>query len=149
MHVIRKASHTDLDQVKACAVAAYTRYIERIGKKPAPMVADFAAAIEVETLHVIEAGAQICGFVVFYACDEYIHLENVAVDPRFQGLGLGRQLIDYVEQQARRGGFGSIELYTNAKMTENLELYPRLGYEQFDRRVEDGFDRVYFSKTLD
>ena len=144
MHVIRKAIHIDLDQV-----AAYTRYIERIGKKPAPMVADFAAAIEVETLHVIEAGAQICGFVVFYACDEYIHLENVAVDPRFQGLGLGRQLIDYVEQQARRGGFGSIELYTNAKMTENLELYPRLGYEQFDRRVEDGFDRVYFSKTLD
>jgi hypothetical protein len=33
-------------------------------------------------------------------------------------------------------------------MTENLGLYPRLGYQQFDRRVEDGFDRVYFEKTL-
>jgi ribosomal protein S18 acetylase RimI-like enzyme len=149
MHVIRKATDADLDQVKACAVAAYTRYIERIGKKPAPMVADFAAAIESETLYVIEAGAQICGFVVFYACQDYLHLENVAVDPYFQGLGLGRQLIDFVEQQARDGGYGSVELYTNAKMTENLGLYPRLGYEQFDRRVENGFDRVYFSKTLD
>jgi ribosomal protein S18 acetylase RimI-like enzyme len=149
MPVIRKASPADLDQIKACAVAAYTRYIERIGKKPAPMVADFAAAIEAGTLYVIEADAQICGFVVFYACNDYLQLENVAVDPRFQGLGLGMQLIEFVEQQARVGGYGSIELYTNAKMTENLGLYPRLGYEEFDRRREDGFDRVYFSKALD
>jgi len=33
MHVIRNATDADLDQVKACALAAYTRYIERIGKK--------------------------------------------------------------------------------------------------------------------
>jgi ribosomal protein S18 acetylase RimI-like enzyme len=149
MPVIRKASPADLDQIRACAVAAYTRYIERIGKKPAPMVADFAAAIEAGTLYVIEADAQICGFVVFYACNDYLQLENVAVDPRFQGLGLGMQLIEFVEQQARVGGYGSIELYTNVKMTENLGLYPRLGYEEFDRRREDGFDRVYFSKALD
>jgi ribosomal protein S18 acetylase RimI-like enzyme len=149
MHIIRKATHTDLEQVRTCAVEAYTRYLERIGKKPAPMVADFAALIEAGTLSVIELDGQVRGFVVCYGCNDYLHLENVAVDPRFQGLGLGRQLIDYVEQQARSGGYGSIQLYTNAKMTENLGLYPRLGYEQFDRRVENGFDRVYFSKTLD
>jgi len=34
-------------------------------------------------------------------------------------------------------------------MTENLSLYPALGYHQFDRRVEDGFERIYFRKTLD
>jgi ribosomal protein S18 acetylase RimI-like enzyme len=149
MHVIRQAKPADLVQIKACAAAAYTCYVERIGKKPAPMIADFAAAIEAETLYLIEAEAQICGFVVFYACNDYLHLENVAVDPRFQGLGLGMQLIEFVEQQARVGGYGSIELYTNVKMTENLGLYPRLGYEEFDRRREDGFDRVYFRKALD
>lgn len=148
MHVIRKTRPADLDQVKACAVAAYTRYIERIGRKPAPMVADFAAAIKAETLYVIETGTQICGFVVFYACNDYLHLENVAVDPRFQGLGLGMKLIEFVEQQARGGGYGSVELYTNVKMTENLGLYARLGYVEFDRRVEEGFDRIYFRKTL-
>lgn len=148
MHVIRKATDADLDQVKACAEAAYTRYIERIGKKPAPMVADFATAIEAETLYVIEAEAHMCGFVVFYACNDYLHLENVAVDPHFQGHGCGKKLIDFVEQQARDGGYGLVELYTNAKMTENLGLYPRLGYVEFDRRQEDGFDRVYFKKTL-
>lgn len=147
--MIRKARPADLDQIRVCAVAAYTCYVERIGKKPAPMVADFAAAIEAGTLYVIEREAQICGLVVFYAGNDYLHLENVAVDPRFQGLGLGRQLIEFVEQQARAGGYGSVELYTNVKMTENLGLYPRLGYVEFDRRIEDGFDRVYFSKDVD
>jgi len=149
MHVIRKASPADLDQIKACAVAAYTRYIERIGKKPAPMVADFGAAIETESLYVIAAATQICGFVVFYACNDHFHLENVAVDPCFQGLGLGMKLIEFVEQRACVGGYGSVELYTNVKMTENLGLYPRLGYVEFDRRIEDDFDRIYFRKTLD
>ena len=148
MHVIRKARPADLDQVKDCAVAAYTRYIERIGRKPAPMVADFAAAIKAETLYVVATGTQICGFVVFYACNNHLHLENVAVDPRFQGLGMGMQLIEFVEQQARGGGYGSVELYTNVKMTENLGLYPRFGYVEFDRRVEEGFDRIYLRKTL-
>jgi ribosomal protein S18 acetylase RimI-like enzyme len=148
MHNIRKASHTDLDQVEACAVAAYTRYIERIGKAPAPMVADFAASIENEALYVIEDSKKICGFVVFYARDNYIHLENVALDPRFQGRGLGMRLIEFVEQRARADGYARVELYTNAKMTENLGLYPRHGYQQFDRRIENGFDRIYFEKTL-
>ena len=148
MHVIRKAIPSDLEQVEACAVAAYTRYIERIGKAPAPMVADFAASIENEHLYVIEANANVCGFVVFYARDNHIHLENVALDPRFQGRGLGMRLIEFVEQRAKADGYLRVELYTNAKMTENLGLYPRLGYQQFDRRVENGFDRVYFKKTL-
>ena len=148
MHVIRQANPADLVQIKACAEAAYTCYVERIGKKPAPMIADFAASIEAGTLYVIETATQICGFVVFYACNDYLQLENVAVDPRFQGFGLGMKLIEFVEQQARGGGCGSVELYTNVKMTENLGLYPRLGYVEFDRRIEDGFDRIYFRKTL-
>ena len=148
MHIIRKACHSELDQVEACAVAAYSRYIERIGKAPAPMVADFAASIENEILYVIEDNKKICGFVIFYARDDHIHLENVALDPCFQGRGLGMRLIEFVEQRARADGYTRVELYTNAKMTENLGLYPRLGYQQFDRRIEDGFDRVYFEKTL-
>jgi Ni,Fe-hydrogenase III large subunit len=42
----------------------------------------------------------------------------------------------------------SIELYTNAKMTENLAYYPRLGFEETGRRREDGFDRVYFRRLV-
>jgi hypothetical protein len=39
-------------------------------------------------------------------------------------------------------------LYTNQKMTENLDFYPRLGYVETRRLSEDGFERVYFEKRL-
>ena len=148
MTEIRKAAKSDLPEIETCAADAYAMYVERIGRKPAPMVADFATAIKNEQLYVALGNGQIVGFVVFYPQRDHVHLENVAVSPEFQKRGIGSGLIEFVEQQARAEGYCRIELYTNAKMTENLELYPRLGYQQFDRRYENGFDRVYFSKVL-
>lgn len=148
MTEIRKAAKSDLPEIETCAADAYAMYVERIGRKPAPMVADFATAIKNEQLYVALENGQIVGFVVFYSQRDHMHLENVAVSPEFQKRGIGSGLIEFVEQQARAEGYCRLELYTNAKMTENLELYPRLGYQQFDRRYENGFDRVYFGKVL-
>ena len=146
--MIRRATPADLDAIRACAIAAYRIYVGRIGREPAPMVADFGASIERGELDVIEVASRVAGFVVYYARADHVHLENVAVDPTLQGRRLGFSLVEHVENRARELGFTRVELYTNAKMTENLELYPRLGYIEFDRRIEDGFDRVYFSKNL-
>ena len=147
--MIRPARASDLDAVRRCAAAAYGKYVARIGREPAPMVADFGAARANGNLYVAEDGNRVAGFIVFYPRADHVHLENVAVDPACQGRGIGRALIAFAERHARELGFDRIELYTNAKMTENLALYPRLGYREFDRRVEDGFDRVYFARDLD
>ncbi len=112
------------------------------------MVADFAASINLGNLDLVEVEGAIAGFVVFYPRQDHVHLENVAVSPDFQRRGIGSKLIEHVERTAMQDGFHRVELYTNAMMTENLGLYPRLGYQQFDRRIEDGFDRVYFGKDL-
>jgi len=87
---IRVATHSDLGQVKKIAVAAYSVYVEQIGKEPAPMVANFAASIENGHLYVSEDETRIDGFVVFYPGNDCIHLENVAVDPAVQGRGIGK-----------------------------------------------------------
>ena len=149
MAEIRKAAKSDLPDIETCAATAYAIYVDRIGREPAPMVADFATALKKEQLYVAVENEQLVGFVVFYSQRGYMHLENVAVSPEFQQRGIGSGLIGFVEQRARSEGFCRLELYTNAKMTENLELYPRLGYRQFDRRIEHGFDRVYFCKILE
>jgi ribosomal protein S18 acetylase RimI-like enzyme len=146
--MIRKAVARDFTAIRECALAAYHVYVERIGREPAPMIADFAASIERGHLFVFEQHAAIAGFVVCYAVEDHFHLENVAVDPDFQLRGIGRSLIAFAEERALVDGFSRIELYTNARMTENLALYPRLGFERFDQRTEDGFDRVYFRKAL-
>ena len=150
---IRPAEAQDLAAITACAEAAYAKYVARIGKKPAPMVADFASQIAVGQVHVAVAQdkaveVEILGYVVCYPKDGLLHLENVAVRPEAQGRGAGRALIDFVEDKARLEELPAIELYTNAKMTENLALYPALGYRETERRTEDGFDRVFFVKEL-
>lgn len=145
---IRLANLRDLDSVQGCAEEAYALYVPRMGKKPAPMVADFGSQIEAGQVYVIESDGNVAGFIVLYRRRDHLHIENVAVLPSRQGLGLGRALLSFAEEQAERRSLQAIELYTNVKMSENLKLYPRLGYLEIDRREEDGFSRVFYRKRL-
>lgn len=146
---IREAVPADLPQIRACARDAYEPYVARIGKPPAPMVADFEALVRKGRVHVATDGAgSLAGFIVFYTRDGHMHLENVAVARGHQGEGVGKRLIAFCEEAARTAGLGRIELYTNEKMTENFGLYRHLGYEETGRREEDGFNRVFFRKLL-
>lgn len=146
--VIRRARGDDVDAISQCAQAAYSIYVHAIGRQPAPMVADFASQVAAGSAHVLEAAKEVRGFIVFYPQQRHVHIENVAVDPQFQGKRYGRQLIQYAEQHARRSGYGQVKLYTNIKMSGNLRLYPVLGYVETARKTEHGFDRVYFEKNL-
>lgn len=145
---IRQAQPADEAAIRACAEAAYARYVPRIGRRPAPMDTDFGVAIVQGAAHVAQQGGQVVGFILFFPDGGAMRLESVAVRPDVAGQGIGQRLIDHCEGVARRAGCAAVRLYTNAKMAENLRLYPRLGYRQVDRRSEDGYDRVYFEKRL-
>jgi hypothetical protein len=43
--MIRLAKANDEPEIRDCAEQAYARYVPAIGRKPAPMVADFLAQI--------------------------------------------------------------------------------------------------------
>jgi GNAT superfamily N-acetyltransferase len=147
--MIRKAVHADEASVRACAEDAYARYVGAIGRKPAPMIADFAAQISRGWVFVEDdETVGVAGYVVFFPRGDAMFLENVAVRPARQGCGLGRRLIAFCEAEAARLNLAAVELYTNEKMTGNLSLYPRLGYVETGRRTENGFNRVYFRKPF-
>ncbi|EJN34721.1 acetyltransferase [Pseudomonas sp. GM78] len=148
--LIRQAIPDDEVAVRACAEQAYAQYVGVIGRKPAPMLADFRAQIAAGLVY-ISTGEQdeLRGFIVFFPVDQHMFLENVAVSAAGRGKGIGKALVQFCEAQALRLGLGSVHLYTNVKMTDNLSIYPRLGYVEVQRRSEDGFDRVYFEKRLD
>jgi len=148
MH-IRQAVPGDVSSVRAVVEAAYARYVPRIGRLPAPMTADYEGLVAAGEVWVGDADGRVVGVLVVRASGEALELENVAVDPDEQGHGLGRMLVSFAEDRTRALGLQAIELYTNEAMVENLELYPRLGFVETGRRVEDGFRRVYFKKTLD
>ncbi|MNE09202.1 aminoalkylphosphonic acid N-acetyltransferase [compost metagenome] len=147
--MIRLAKASDEPQIRDCAELAYARYVPMIGRKPAPMVADFATQIAAKVVYVAtDDQATFQGFIVFYAEEGHILLENVAVLPSAAGRGVGKALISFCESAARQNGMNAVHLYTNEKMTDNLSIYPRLGYVKVAQRMQDGFKRVYFEKLL-
>lgn len=146
---IRLAHSGDEAAIRVCAQAAYVRYVSLIGREPAPMLADYGAQIAGGLVHVgVDGQGALAGFIVYYPEGRHMLLENVAVAPIAAGRGVGKALIAHCEQAARQAGLDGVMLYTNAKMVENLSIYPRLGYQEVDRRTEDGFDRVYFLKPF-
>ena len=145
---IRPAWSNEQDAVAACVNAAYEKYIERMGKKPAPMRADYASLIAEGVVYVIPGDNGVCGIVVLRSRTDHLFLENVAVHPNEQGKGFGRALMDFVEQQAYAANLCEIRLYTHERMTENLAYYRKLGYEEVERRIEDGYARVFMRKML-
>lgn len=112
------------------------------------MVADFVELIGAGEVWTISEIADIVGYIVMRSAGGSLHIENVAVWPERHGEGLGKRLLDFAEAEARRRGLWRMDLYTNALMRENLALYPQLGWREYDRRSENGFDRVYFERLL-
>lgn len=147
--MIRQAVKGDEDAVRQCAENAFTQYISAIGRKPAPMDADFAAQIAAGQVYIAADEADVLqGYIVFFPVADHMFLDSVAVQPSAVGRGIGGGLIRFCEAEARRLGLGAVHLYTNQKMTENLSIYPRLGYLEVDRRTDDGFSRVFYEKQL-
>jgi ribosomal protein S18 acetylase RimI-like enzyme len=130
------------------ARAAYAKYLPRIGREPAPMVADYHAAAAMQHAVVVEIDGQVQGYMIGWPEGDAYFIENVGVDPRYQGRGLGRLLIEHAVVEARRQGLSALSLYTNEAMTENLAMYAHLGFAETQRVTEEGFRRVYMRRTL-
>jgi GNAT superfamily N-acetyltransferase len=154
---IRAAEPDDVEAIAAIVERAYGLYVERIGIRPGPMDDDYGEQVRRGLVHVAEdgrpdageeGGAEIIGLIVLVELEVRLLIENVAVDPARQGEGVGRRLLEFAEETARRAGIGTVALYTHEKMTENLALYARLGYEEDERRRENGFSRVFLSKRV-
>ena len=145
---MRLADPDDAPVVEAVVRAAYGHYVARLGREPGPMQDDYVALIEERRVHVIERDGRVNGVLVLIPEAESLLLDNVAVSPESQGLGLGREMLQFAERVAINAGYPAIRLYTNAAMTENIALYSRIGYVETHRAEEKGLRRVYMTKAL-
>jgi ribosomal protein S18 acetylase RimI-like enzyme len=143
---LRQATEADLPSIQRVIAAAYDKYLSRMDKPPAPLLRDYRPAIESGTIWV--AGNPVTGLISLSQVDDTILIENVAVHPDQQGRGLGRRLMEFAEDQARKRQVRCLALYTNEVMTENQIIYAHLGYHVSRRRTEDGYRRIYMEKTL-
>ena len=145
---IRLARTDDLAVVQEIVSDAYSHYVARIGRKPGPLLDDYASLIALEKVFVIAWQGNMRGILVLTPVDGALLLDNIAIAPEAQGKGLGRELLSFAERRAIEAGFSEIRLYTNAAMTENIALYERIGYVETHRAEEHGLSRVFMTKRL-
>ena len=67
------------------------------------------------------------GLILAPVNDKEIRLMQVAVDPVYQGEGIGRQLVSYAEKRAQEAGFTKIVMHA---MLSVVNFYEKLGYKQ-------------------
>ena len=142
----RPATAADLPAIREVVGAAYARYLSRMDRPPAPMLADYGAAVDAGQLWV--TGRPVTGLIELTEAGDALHVGNVAVRPGSQGTGLGRLLMDFAERRAILLGLTRLSLYTNEVMTENQAIYAHLGYHEVGRHTDDGYRRVYMEKLL-
>jgi N-acetylglutamate synthase-like GNAT family acetyltransferase len=145
---LRRATAADVEAIEGLVTESFGKYVERIGKPPAPMVADYAGLLDTSRVWVLEREDTVIAVLVTQHHGDHLLLETIAVAPGAQGGGHGRRLMERAERDAIEQGLTEVRLVTNQAMTENLVFYPRLGYRETGRAVQDGYRRVFFSKSI-
>jgi len=149
--VLRPATAADIAAVARCSRAAYGKYLARLGYEPKPMAADYRALAVDHALWVLSDGSACRGVLVLQDEADHLLIYSVAIDPAWQGRSLGRRLMAFAEDEARRSGLAELRLYTNAAMRENVAFYAALGYRETARRPHPrvaGSPLVFMSKAL-
>ncbi len=82
----------------------------------------------------VDSDARIVGVAMAQLREELLshepsaHLEVVAVDDRVEGQGVGRRLIEAIEQAVQARGARSLTLHVFARNTRARGVYERLGF---------------------
>ena len=145
---LRLATENDDRAIAELTNRAYEKYVARMGRAPRPMLADYHQIVREDQVWVMCRADRVAAVLVLSAKPDHLYIFNVAVDPADQGRGLGKSLIAFAEEEARRQGLGALALHTNETMVENIALYQALGYEETSREPVQGTDVVTMRKSL-
>ncbi len=146
---LRQATPADAPAIRELTRAAYAKWIGPNGREPTPMTADYDAAVRTHRFDLLYLNGALTALIETVDEGELLLVENVAVAPDRQGLGLGTRMLALADALARSQGKNRVRLYTNGLWAENIRLYLKLGY--FIDREEDvrpGLVRVHMSKPL-
>jgi N-acetylglutamate synthase-like GNAT family acetyltransferase len=82
---------------------------------------------------VAQSKGKIVGGLIMTFEENCAEISNIAVHPFVQGVGLGRGLLGFGEQQARGKEHIRMRLATHVLLKENVSLYQHLGWEVVNR----------------
>ena len=83
------------------------------------------------------------GLILAPVNNEEVRMMQVAVDTRYQGEGIGRELVKYAEKRAKQSGFSKIIMHA---MLSVVNFYEKIGYTQEGDLFEE--NGITFAKMV-
>tara|TARA_R110002167_G_scaffold25912_6_gene89395 strand:- start:312 stop:776 length:465 start_codon:yes stop_codon:yes gene_type:complete len=69
-------------------------------------------------------------FSLIKLMDKQYELGKMAVDPQFQGLKIGQQLLEFAIAFAKENNWAKLLLYSNTKLDSALHIYRKYGFRE-------------------
>lgn len=143
----RKATPDDITHVWRIVYHAYSAYIPLLGRTPPTFFEDFDSHIAKGNLWILNQDDP-AAMVVLTPNSNYVTIQALCVDPRCQGQGLGRTVLQFAEDYTASLGISELKLYTNSLMERNIKIYSQWGFSETHRETYPWGERVHMHKLL-
>jgi [ribosomal protein S18]-alanine N-acetyltransferase len=124
--VLRQMREEDADAVAAIEARAYA-YPWTRGNFVDSIAAQYGCVV-------LQQGPHVAGYAIVMNAVDDLHLLNITVAPEFQGRGLARRLMEWIESCARTAKCGGILLEVRPSNQRARDIYSALGFVQIGIR---------------
>ncbi len=127
--IIREMTHRDLAAVAAIDTAAFDP-VWQLNRASLERTYHRSAWHSIAILE-----GEVVGYQMSTSAFDTTHLARLAVDPRWQGKGIGHLLVEDMLETFSAVGVTTFSVNTQASNTRSLSLYQSLGFEREDRDI--------------
>lgn len=92
---------------------------------------------------------EIVGVVSFINQKTFFELSKMAVSPKYQGLKIGQQLMNYCIQFAKNQQWKSITLYSHRTLESAIYLYKKVGFKEIPLEEKSHYKRSDIKMLLE
>ncbi len=144
---LRRATLADLDTIAALQTAAYVPNEVIIERPSLPRIADFRAMIHTHEFWLVFGETDLAAVLMLDPA-EHFSIWSIAVAPAGQARGLGNGLMAFAETRAAELGYREVRLFTNEKLTRQINWYTSLGFQKTHVEVMPDRRAVHMAKPL-
>ena len=148
---ISKANMDDLQEILNLQYLAYQSEAALFGNKDIPPLKQTLDEVIEEyhkgiILKLVDTDNLIIGSIRAWEMKETVYVGKLMVHPDYRHRGYGTKLLSEIEKYYPQKRY---ELFTSTRSIDNIRLYQKMGYQEFDRRrVDDQLEFVYMEKIV-
>jgi ribosomal protein S18 acetylase RimI-like enzyme len=131
--VLREASYEEIELIHTIIIESFTEFIGVL-RPPSGALRETVESLQRKIANqggaiIAWVNARAVGVIVYNYQAHYMQIGRISVLPSHRGLGVGKEMIYYLERQALRDGCTETRLEVRLSLPDNLRFYEKLGYK--------------------